>query len=76
MTKGSNEEKTMEAEARKGMGTDEAQFSVESMLEQSYDWSDKYRPRKPRYNIRHFPQTLQKHGRNHMEIDHEKIINS
>ena len=27
---------------------DEAVFSVESALDQSYDWSDKYRPRKPR----------------------------
>ena len=39
----SAEEKDLEKEARKGMGQDEVQFSVESMLEQSYDWSDKYR---------------------------------
>ena len=39
------EEKALEKEAKKGMGEDEAMFSVESVLEQSYEWSDKYRPR-------------------------------
>ena len=43
------EERALEKEAKKGMGADEAVFSVESVLNQSYDWSDKYRPRKPRY---------------------------
>merc|ERR1719330_738418 len=38
------EEKALEKEAKKGMGDDEATFSVESVLEQSYEWSDKYRP--------------------------------
>ncbi len=42
------EERALEKEAKKGMGADEAVFSVESVLNQSYDWSDKYRPRKPR----------------------------
>ncbi len=35
--------------AKKGMNEEEAVFSVESALEQTYEWSDKYRPRKPRY---------------------------
>jgi len=70
VTKGSNEEKTMEAEARKGMGTDEAQFSVESMLEQSYDWSDKYRPRKPRYfNRVHTGFEWNKYNQTHYDFD-------
>lgn len=39
----------MEREARKGMGTDEASFAVETPLEaQTFLWSEKYRPRKPR----------------------------
>ena len=46
---GNAEEKALEREAKKGMGEDEAVFSVESALEQTYEWSDKYRPRKPRY---------------------------
>ena len=45
----SGEERALEKEAKKGMGQDEAVFSVESALDQNYDWSDKYRPRKPRY---------------------------
>ncbi|CAB0008248.1 unnamed protein product [Nesidiocoris tenuis] len=44
------QEQRMHNEARKGMSTDEAVFSVESALDsQVYLWSDKYRPRKPRY---------------------------
>lgn len=35
--------------ARKGMDADEAVFSVEHSLDRTYLWSDKYRPRKPRY---------------------------
>ncbi len=42
------EEKALEREAKKGMNDDEASFAVESALEQTYEWSDKYRPRKPR----------------------------
>ena len=30
-------------------GQDEAVFSVETALDQTYEWSDKYRPRKPRF---------------------------
>lgn len=44
------EEKALQREARKGMAGDEAEFSVETTLDtQVYLWSDKYRPRKPRY---------------------------
>lgn len=44
------EEMALQKEARKGMSNDEAEFSVESELDnQVYLWSDKYRPRKPRY---------------------------
>ncbi|KAG8241556.1 hypothetical protein J6590_084487 [Homalodisca vitripennis] len=44
------EEEVLQREARKGMTNDEAEFSVESILDsQVYLWSDKYRPRKPRY---------------------------
>jgi len=39
----SAEEKALEREARKGMNDDEATFSVETNLEHSYEWSDKYR---------------------------------
>lgn len=36
--------------AQEGMDDDEAQFSVQHELEkQSFLWSDKYRPRKPRF---------------------------
>lgn len=43
----SKEEVRMAKEARKGMGNDEAEFSVETKLDsQIYLWSDKYRPRK------------------------------
>jgi hypothetical protein len=44
------EEQALQREARKGMTADEAEFSVETALDsQVYLWSDKYRPRKPRY---------------------------
>jgi hypothetical protein len=46
----SQREAQFEAEARKGMSKEEATFAVEAPIEaQSYLWSDKYRPRKPRY---------------------------
>uniref|UniRef100_A0A0M3HJX1 Uncharacterized protein n=1 Tax=Ascaris lumbricoides TaxID=6252 RepID=A0A0M3HJX1_ASCLU len=42
-------EREMEAVARKGMDKDEASFAVEAPLEaQTFLWSEKYRPRKPR----------------------------
>ena len=44
------EEMALQKEARKGMTNEEAEFSVETELDhQVYLWSDKYRPRKPRY---------------------------
>lgn len=44
------EEMALLKEAKKGMTNDEAQFSVEAELDnQVFLWSDKYRPRKPRY---------------------------
>ena len=44
------EEKALERKAKEGMNPDEeASFAVESALNQTYEWSDKYRPRKPRY---------------------------
>ena len=43
-------ETEFEKKAREGMGDDEAQFSVEVALDQqAFLWSDKYRPRKPRF---------------------------
>jgi hypothetical protein len=48
------EEKALQQEAKKGMGNDEATFAVETPLDQLYLWSDKYRPRKPRYFNRYF----------------------
>ena len=39
----SAEEKALEREAKRGMNDDEATFSVESNVEHSYEWSDKYR---------------------------------
>merc|ERR1711997_299719 len=64
------EEKALEKEAKKGMGDDEATFSVESVLEQSYEWSDKYRPRKPRYfNRVHTGFEWNKYNQTHYDID-------
>ena len=64
------EEKALEKEAKKGMGEDEAVFSVESLLEQSYEWSDKYRPRKPRYfNRVHTGFEWNKYNQTHYDFD-------
>ncbi|KAG5319063.1 CATIN protein, partial [Acromyrmex heyeri] len=65
------EEQAMHREARKGMGSDEAQFSVESSLEaQIYLWSDKYRPRKPRYfNRVHTGFEWNKYNQTHYDMD-------
>ena len=52
------------------MGDDEATFSVESVLEQSYEWSDKYRPRKPRYfNRVHTGFEWNKYNQTHYDFD-------
>lgn len=65
------EEILVQSEARKGMGEDEAQFSVESPLEtQVYLWSDKYRPRKPRYfNRVHTGFEWNKYNQTHYDMD-------
>jgi len=64
------EERSLEKEARKGMNEDEAVFSVESALEQSYEWSDKYRPRKPRYfNRVHTGFEWNKYNQTHYDFD-------
>jgi Cactus-binding C-terminus of cactin protein/Conserved mid region of cactin len=58
-------------EARKGMGSDEAVFSVETKLDsQVYLWSDKYRPRKPRYfNRVHTGFEWNKYNQTHYDMD-------
>ena len=65
------EEKALEREAKKGMNPDEeASFSVESTLEQTYEWSDKYRPRKPRYfNRVHTGFEWNKYNQTHYDVD-------
>ena len=43
-------ETEFEKQAREGMNDDESQFSVQMAIEpQAFVWSDKYRPRKPRF---------------------------
>lgn len=65
------EELLLQREARKGMGEDEAQFSVEATLDsQVYLWSDKYRPRKPRYfNRVHTGFEWNKYNQTHYDMD-------
>lgn len=66
-----SEELRMTREARKGMGRDEAEFSVETKLDsQVYLWSDKYRPRKPRYfNRVHTGFEWNKYNQTHYDMD-------
>ncbi|KAG5894950.1 hypothetical protein JTB14_023299 [Gonioctena quinquepunctata] len=65
------EELMLQKEARKGMDADEAQFSVEQALDsQVYLWSDKYRPRKPRYfNRVHTGFEWNKYNQTHYDMD-------
>eukprot|EP00095_Tigriopus_kingsejongensis_P011715 snap_masked-scaffold452_size166894-processed-gene-0.18 protein:Tk11715 transcript:snap_masked-scaffold452_size166894-processed-gene-0.18-mRNA-1 annotation:"Uncharacterized protein C19orf29" len=64
------EEQALECEAKKGMNDDEASFAVESALEQTYEWSDKYRPRKPRYfNRVHTGFEWNKYNQTHYDVD-------
>ena len=66
------EERALEREAKKGMGDDEAKFSVEADIDHtaSYEWSDKYRPRKPRYfNRVHTGFEWNKYNQTHYDID-------
>lgn len=53
------------------MDADEAQFSVEQALDsQIYLWSDKYRPRKPRYfNRVHTGFEWNKYNQTHYDMD-------
>ncbi|XP_071449972.1 splicing factor Cactin [Hetaerina americana] len=65
------EEQALQREARKGMTDDEAEFSVEASLDnQVYLWSDKYRPRKPRYfNRVHTGFEWNKYNQTHYDMD-------
>jgi len=65
------EEKALERKAKEGMNTDEeASFAVESALNQTYEWSDKYRPRKPRYfNRVHTGFEWNKYNQTHYDVD-------
>lgn len=67
----SKEEIAMRKEAVKGMDTDEAKFSVEAKIDsQVYLWSDKYRPRKPRYfNRVHTGFEWNKYNQTHYDMD-------
>jgi Conserved mid region of cactin/Cactus-binding C-terminus of cactin protein len=67
----SRQEMLLRQEARKGMNDDEAEFSVETKLDsQIYLWSDKYRPRKPRYfNRVHTGFEWNKYNQTHYDMD-------
>ncbi|MFH4974098.1 hypothetical protein AB6A40_000807 [Gnathostoma spinigerum] len=64
-------EKEMEAFAKRGMNSDEAVFSVEAPVEaQTFLWSEKYRPRKPRYfNRVHTGFEWNKYNQTHYDMD-------
>ncbi|XP_037932906.1 cactin-like [Teleopsis dalmanni] len=66
-----DEELKMEIEARKGMLSDEEEFSVEASLNASIQSnSDKYRPRKPRYfNRVHTGFEWNKYNQTHYDMD-------
>ena len=52
------------------MTNEEAVFSVETALESTYEWSDKYRPRKPRYfNRVHTGFEWNKYNQTHYDIE-------
>lgn len=65
------EEKVMQREAQRAMTSEEAQFSVEARLDpQHFLWSDKYRPRKPRYfNRVHTGFEWNKYNQTHYDMD-------
>ncbi|CAL4128912.1 unnamed protein product, partial [Meganyctiphanes norvegica] len=65
------QEKIMRKEAQNSMDGDEVQFSVEAKLDsQHYLWSDKYRPRKPRYfNRVHTGFEWNKYNQTHYDMD-------
>lgn len=61
-------------EARRGMADDEAVFSVEEQAllqaKDRYSWSEKYRPRKPRYfNRVHTGFEWNKYNQTHYDVD-------
>lgn len=65
------EEIRMAKDARQGMNGDEAEFSVETKIDNEvYLWSDKYRPRKPRYfNRVHTGFEWNKYNQTHYDMD-------
>ncbi|XP_050096785.1 cactin [Anopheles aquasalis] len=67
----SREEMLLRKEARRGMDNDEAEFSVETRVDSHvYLWSDKYRPRKPRYfNRVHTGFEWNKYNQTHYDMD-------
>ncbi|XP_015927341.1 splicing factor Cactin [Parasteatoda tepidariorum] len=66
----SEEEKAFHKIAKKGMDSDEAVFSVEHNVDKAYTWSDKYRPRKPRYfNRVHTGFEWNKYNQTHYDMD-------
>lgn len=67
----SKDELILRKEAKRGMNDDEAEFSVESRVDsQVYLWSDKYRPRKPRYfNRVHTGFEWNKYNQTHYDMD-------
>uniref|UniRef100_A0A915L3B2 Splicing factor Cactin C-terminal domain-containing protein n=1 Tax=Romanomermis culicivorax TaxID=13658 RepID=A0A915L3B2_ROMCU len=67
----SQSDAVMEKIARKDMGDDERQFSNEApLVQQTYLWSDKYRPRKPRYfNRVHTGFEWNKYNQTHYDLD-------
>lgn len=66
-----SEEKALQREASRGMEGDEAKFSVEADIgPQHHLWSDKYRPRKPRYfNRVHTGFDWNKYNQTHYDMD-------
>nr|XP_006826020.1 PREDICTED: cactin-like isoform X2 [Saccoglossus kowalevskii] len=63
-------EAEFEKKAREGMGRDEATFAVEVPSDKLYLWSDKYRPRKPRYfNRVHTGFEWNKYNQTHYDMD-------
>ncbi|WAR27383.1 CATIN-like protein [Mya arenaria] len=66
-----DQETEMIEKAKEGMDDEEAQFSVQHELEkQSFLWSDKYRPRKPRFfNRVHTGFEWNKYNQTHYDID-------
>ncbi|ORE00937.1 hypothetical protein BCV72DRAFT_339746 [Rhizopus microsporus var. microsporus] len=60
-----------EQEAAKGVDEDEDLFNIEAEIaQQTYNWQDKYRPRKPRYfNRVHTGYEWNKYNQTHYDLD-------